>query len=74
MHVCMQVKLHIHVYMLGAKHGFRQSIKCAVQSMDLHFVQAIHGLPWAQRMHMHKLHRMYLRNLHAHVCMDKCKY
>ena len=30
--------------MLGAKHGFAQSMDCAAQSMDPHFAQTIHGL------------------------------
>ena len=31
-------------YMLGANHGFTQSMNCAVQSVDPCFVQAIHAL------------------------------
>ena len=30
--------------MLSAKHGFAQSLDCAVQSLDSPFGQAIHGL------------------------------
>ena len=32
------------VYMLGAKHGFVQSVDCPVQSMDPCFALAIHGM------------------------------
>ena len=30
--------------MLGAKHGFAQSMHCAAQIMDPYFARAIHGL------------------------------
>ena len=45
------ILLHVHtctctctVYMLGAKHGFAQSVDCPAQSVDLHFPLAIPGL------------------------------
>ena len=33
------------VFMLGIKHEFVQSVDCTVQNVDLHFGQAILGLP-----------------------------
>ena len=38
------ILLHVHtctVYMLGAKHGFAQSVDCLVQSVDPRFPLAI---------------------------------
>ena len=37
------VRMHC-VYMLGAKHGFAQSVDCPAQSVDPCFALAIHGM------------------------------
>ena len=33
-----------NIYMLGAKHGFAQSVDCPAQSVDPCFALAIHGM------------------------------
>ena len=40
------------IYMLGAKHGFVQSVDCAAQIVDPYFARAIHGL----RSHSVRIH------------------
>ena len=36
--------MYVHVHMLGAKHGFAQSVDCPAQSVDPCFALAIHGM------------------------------
>ena len=61
--------------MLGAKHGFVQSMDCPVQSMDLRFVPAIHGLIHDSAilgLHMHDAIACYLLGQHNNrVCATR---
>ena len=56
----LSIYVSIYLYLLGAKYGFAQSMDCAVQTMDLYFVWAIHGL----RVHV-RLNILYL------ACIDQ---
>ena len=50
------------MYMLGAKHGFAQSVDCAAQIMDPYFARAIHGLrSHSVRIHLNCAHYIAVR-------------
>ena len=57
-HIHVHVHVHVHkcMYMLGAKHGFAQSVDCPVQSVDPCFALAINRLT----------HNYVIPGLHMH--------
>ena len=57
-HIHVHVHVHVHkcMYMLGAKHGFAQSVDCPVQSVDPCFALAINRLT----------HNYVILGLHMH--------